>query len=270
MAPDGRLGSPQRSRAAALIATLAIVLLAWAACLLPGLPAAYLAAGRDRPLPVLVVQAGLYGAAWYTSLTLLLAATGHFGLGPLFLLTAVAVAVLAGLVLRRGRPELRWPRMDLVALGLVAVLVVGLIARSTNVVDALLWIGDPGAYTNYAWRGAVTGRLTSPLTAVPSAVMMPFVAAFGIDSAAAAMAFLASLTLTAVPAAAWGLGVSRRAALVVTAAAAVCVTPVWYARIASAETPYVTFLALSCSSSRCCTGRSGRSASCWRRPPERR
>ena len=227
-----------------MIATFAIVVAAWVACLVPGLPAAFLAGGRERPAPVLVVQAGMYGAAWYTGVTLLLGATGHFGLRPLVALTAVMVVVLAALVVRGGRPELHWPRLDVVAVGLVIAFVVGVIARSSNVVDSLLWIGDPGAYTNYAWLTVTTGQLTSDLTAVPPAVMVPFVATFGVASANAAMAFLATLTLAAVPAVAWALGASRRAALIVTAAAAVCVTPVWYARIASAETPYVTFLAL--------------------------
>jgi hypothetical protein len=227
-----------------VIATLAIVVAAWVACLVPGLPAASLAAGRERPAPVLVVQAGMYGAAWYTGLTLLLGATGHFDLTTMLAVTAVAAAVLAVAVMRRGRPDLQWPRLDLVAAGLLAALAVGVVARSANVVDSLLWVGDPGAYTNYAWLAATTSQLSSDLTAVPSAVMVPFIAAFGTGSADAAMAFLASLALAAVPAAAWGLGASRRSALIVTAAAAVCVTPVWYARIASAETPYVTFLAL--------------------------
>lgn len=227
-----------------MIATFAIVVAAWVACLVPGLPAAFLGGGRDRPVPVLLVQAGLYGAAWYTALTLLLGATGRFDLMPFLAVTALVVVALAVLVARGGRPELHWPRLDVVSLGLVAVLLAGVIARSANVVDALLWIGDPGAYTNSAWLTVTTGELNSDLTAVPPAVMVPFAATFGIEHADAAMAFLASLTLAAVPAAAWALGASRRAALVVTAAAAVCVTPVWYARIASAETPYVTFLAL--------------------------
>ncbi len=227
-----------------MIATFAIVVAAWVACLVPGLPAAFLAGGRERPAPVLVVQAAMYGAAWYTGVTLLLGATGHFGLRPLLALTALVVAVLAAVVVRGGRPEPHWPRPDVVALALAAVFVVGVLARSSNVVDSLLWIGDPGAYTNYAWLTVTTGELNSDLTAVPPAVMVPFAATFGIENADAAMAFLATLTLAAVPAVAWALGASRRAALVVTAAAAVCVTPVWYARIASAETPYVTFLAL--------------------------
>ncbi|GAA1728641.1 hypothetical protein [Microcella frigidaquae] len=213
---------------------LGIIALALLVCLVLGLPIALLARERGEGWAALAADASIYG---YLVLMLMPTVYAWWGAVPLALFAAGWVVLIVLAVRRRevpARPVLsardRW-----FWAGAAIVAVVTLIPRVDSV-NFLPWLGDMGAYINWANQFARTGELSSSWPPLLPAYLGLNSAVFGFEHVASSLSVSGLVLAIAIARTLHRMEVNRWLVLAVSGLVAVHVHAIWYSSFPSSET----------------------------------
>ncbi|WP_372593540.1 hypothetical protein [Actinotalea sp.] len=201
-----------------------------------GLPSATVLRRRVDGWAALTVDALLHGLVWIPLAVTGWAWLGAFGLGAVLLAWGAGVAMLA--TGRSPLPSLRSPRPDrgTVVLGVAWVLVLAVAGLlRLNEVNFLPWLGDMGAYVNWANEFVRTGSLNATWPPLFPAFLAVASQLFGTEHTTIGMTAVGLALVVGVPRLVHQLGGGRGAALAAGATTALSLHAVWYSTFPASE-----------------------------------
>ena len=203
-------------------------------CALAGAPLAVLIRRTPEGWVALVADALLFGLMVVTVGVTLYSWLGWAGAAT----SIIAVVALAIWAARAGRwPERRalWvPGRRILTLAWVAVLAVTIVLRLDSV-NFLPWVGDMGAYVNWANEWARTGSYEAKWPPLFGAFLAIFSSAFSFANTTGAVAITGILAVVAVARLMQRLGVNSWVTLALSALLALHPHAVWYSTFPSSE-----------------------------------
>lgn len=202
--------------------------------LVVGLPAALGLRNRRDGWHPLLIDSLLYGLVLTTLGIALFSWFGWFG--PFLVALLVAAAITSAFARKVGLPDVWIPKGAdwwLVA-GWTVVLFGALLLRLRSV-EFLPWVGDMGAYVNWANEFVRTGMLSASWPPLFPSFLSIGSGLFGPDMATAAMALTGLLLILAVTRLLTQLGAGRWPALVTAGLLALSIHAIWYSSFPSSE-----------------------------------
>ncbi|MFN4000524.1 hypothetical protein [Microcella sp.] len=213
---------------------LGIIALTMLACVVLGAPIAVLARERHEGWGALSADAAVFG---YLVLMLLPTVFAWWGAVPLALLAAGWVVLVVLAVRRRALPpRLALDRRSRWFWGGAAVVAVVTVVPRVDSVNFLPWLGDMGAYINWANQFARTGDLSSSWPPLLPAYLGLNSAVFGFEHVASGLAVSGLVLARPVASTRPRQGRQPLMGLAVSGIVAVHVHAIWYSTFPSSET----------------------------------
>jgi hypothetical protein len=169
--------------------------------------------------------------------TLAISFYGWFGLpGPIIIAVLWVGSIVFAIVTRAGFPSLWRPvRRDWFLVGAWAVVLIAAIALRLRSVNFLPWVGDMGAYVNWANEFVRTGTLHATWPPLFSSYLAIAGALFGPAYTTAAVPFAGLLLVLIAARVTRALGAGRWATLITAAVVTVSVHAIWYSSFPASE-----------------------------------
>ncbi|HEY4268852.1 MAG TPA: hypothetical protein VGM94_11740 [Galbitalea sp.] len=199
-----------------------------------GLPVAFLVRRRRESWAALLTDAAMLGIV---VVTLAITAGTVFGWWASFVLAAAWLAACVTFRFWASLDGLRRPQLRARPAWwiIVAVVAVVAIAFRLETVEFLPWVGDMGAYVNWANEFVRTGHLSAtwpPLLPVFMAIPRWI---FGLAGTTAGMSLTGLLLIAGVSRVLWRLGVNRWIVLAIAGALALNVHAIWFSTFPASE-----------------------------------